>query len=58
MRNITKGFSLQKNKRKQMAKASGSGATKITFGKRAKGKAKKSWNKRDRKEREYRGQGR
>lgn len=53
-----KSFSLQKNKRKQMAKASGSGAAKITFGKRAKGKAKKSWNKRDRKEREYRGQGR
>jgi hypothetical protein len=41
-----------------MAKGSSSGATKISFGKRSKGKAKKSYNKRDRKEREYRGQGR
>lgn len=39
-----------------MAKANGS--TKITFGKRKGGKAKKSHNKSDRKERNYRGQGR
>ncbi len=31
---------------------------KIIFGKRKKGKAKKSYNKNDRKERNYRGQGR
>ena len=32
--------------------------TKISFGKRKKGKAKKSFNTRDHKERGYRGQGR
>ena len=31
---------------------------KLTFGKRRKGKAKKSFNKHDRAERNYRGQGR
>ena len=31
---------------------------KVTFGKRKKGKAKKSYNKHDKKERNYRGQGR
>ena len=31
---------------------------KISFGKRRKGKARKSFNKHDRKERNYRGQGR
>ena len=31
---------------------------KLTFGKRKKGKAKKSYNKNDRTERNYRGQGR
>jgi hypothetical protein len=42
-----------------MAKAKGSsGSQKITFGKRKNGKAKKSLNKHDRKERNYRGQGR
>ena len=41
-----------------MAKAKGSGTTsKITFGKKRKGKAKKSFNKHDRKSRVYRGQG-
>jgi hypothetical protein len=41
-----------------MAKAKGSGtASKITFGKKRKGKAKKSFNKHDRKSRVYRGQG-
>lgn len=39
-----------------MAKATDS--TKTTFGKRKKGKAKKSYNKHDRSERTYRGQGR
>ena len=34
-----------------------SGQTKITFGKRKGGKARKSRNKHDRKERNYRGQG-
>lgn len=33
-------------------------STKVTFGKRRSGKAKKSRNKHDRKERTYRGQGR
>ena len=33
-------------------------STKLTFGKRKNGKAKKSYNKNDRKERNYRGQGR
>jgi len=32
--------------------------TKVSFGKRKNGKAKKSYNKNDRKERNYRGQGR
>jgi hypothetical protein len=39
-----------------MAKVSDS--RKLSFGKRKKGKAKKSYNKNDRKERIYRGQGR
>lgn len=33
-------------------------ARKVTFGKRKRGKEKKSYNKNDRKERNYRGQGR
>lgn len=42
-----------------MAKAKSSGAaTKISFGKRKGGKAKKSYNKHDRKARIYQGQGR
>jgi hypothetical protein len=42
-----------------MAKAKGSGtASKVTFGKRRKGKAQKSFNKHDRSEKNYRGQGR
>jgi hypothetical protein len=42
-----------------MAKAKGSSnASKITFGKRKKGKAQKSFNKNDRSEKNYRGQGR
>lgn len=41
-----------------MAKATKSDAKKVTFGKRKKGKAHKSWNKHDSKERNYRGQGR
>jgi hypothetical protein len=41
-----------------MAKGSKGGeARKINFGKRKKGKAKKSYNKHDRSERNYRGQG-
>lgn len=41
-----------------MAKAKGAGESrKITFGKRKKGKAQKSTNKHDRKEKNYRGQG-
>lgn len=41
-----------------MAKSKGaSDSRKITFGKRKKGKAQKSYNKNDRKERNYRGQG-
>ncbi len=35
-----------------------SDSTKVSFGKRKSGKAKKSYNKNDRKERNYRGQGR
>ena len=35
-----------------------SDSTKVSFGKRKCGKAKKSYNKNDRKERNYRGQGR
>lgn len=43
-----------------MAKAKGSSTTsnKISFGKKSLGKAKKSFNKHDKKERNYRGQGR
>jgi hypothetical protein len=42
-----------------MAKAKGSTiSNKITFGKRKKGKAQKSFNKNDRRERNYQGQGR
>ena len=33
-------------------------SNKVTFGKRKKGKAKKSFNRHDRKERNYQGQGR
>jgi len=41
-----------------MAKAKGSSdSKKISFGKRKKGKAQRSFNKHDRKERNYRGQG-
>lgn len=41
-----------------MAKGSkGADSRKISFGKRKGGKAKKSFNKHDRKERNYRGQG-
>jgi hypothetical protein len=36
----------------------GADKVKVTFGKRKKGKAQKSFNKHDRKERTYRGQGR
>jgi hypothetical protein len=42
-----------------MAKVKGSGnSTKISFGKKKEGKAKKSFNKHDRSEKNYRGQGR
>lgn len=42
-----------------MAKAKGSSsATKINFGKKKRGVAKKSFNKHDRSEKNYRGQGR
>jgi hypothetical protein len=43
-----------------MAKAKGSSGSsrKITFGKRKSGKAKRAFNKHDRKSRVYRGQGR
>jgi hypothetical protein len=42
-----------------MAKAKGSGnAVKISFGKRKKGKSQKSFNKHDRSEKNYCGQGR
>ena len=41
-----------------MAKAAkGGDSHKISFGKRKKGKAKKSYNKHDRSEKNYRGQG-
>jgi len=41
-----------------MAKGKGGGTSqKLSFGKRKKGKAKKSYNKHDRKSRVYRGQG-
>lgn len=36
----------------------GADKVKVSFGKRKKGKAQKSFNKHDRKERNYRGQGR
>jgi len=41
-----------------MAKSSANSAQKVTFGKRKKGVTKKARNKHDRKERNYRGQGR
>jgi hypothetical protein len=43
-----------------MAKAKGKGSSsqKISFGKRKGGKSQKSYNKHDRSERNYRGQGR
>lgn len=41
-----------------MAKGSTSAVKKISFGKKAVGKSKKAFNKNDRKERNYRGQGR
>jgi hypothetical protein len=42
-----------------MAKTKGAGlTTKVTFGKKKKGVAKKSFNKHDRSEKNYRGQGR
>lgn len=42
-----------------MAKVTkGSDSVKITFGKRKKGKLQKSFNKHDRREKTYRGQGR
>jgi hypothetical protein len=42
-----------------MAKAKSAGASvKISFGKRKKGKSQKSYNKHDRSEKNYRGQGR
>jgi hypothetical protein len=41
-----------------MAKGTGGGNTKTSFGKRKKGKAQKSRNKHDRKAMTYRGQGR
>ena len=41
-----------------MAKSKGGGEShKLSFGKRKKGKAKKSYNKHDRSEKNYRGQG-
>lgn len=41
-----------------MAKAKGSSdARKVSFGKKKKGKAKRSFNKHDRSEKNYRGQG-
>lgn len=41
-----------------MKKSKGEKVAKISFGKRRTGKAKKSFNKHDRSERNYRGQGR
>ena len=41
-----------------MAKAKSASSQKVTFGKRKGGKASKTYNKHDRKERNYRGQGR
>ena len=40
------------------ARSSSKDSQKVSFGKRKKGAAKKSYNKHDRKERNYRGQGR
>ena len=40
-----------------MAKKGSSDSRKINFGTRKKGKAKRSYNKHDRKEKNYRGQG-
>ena len=40
-----------------MAKGKGGEVHKLTFGKRKAGKAKKSFNKHDRSEKNYRGQG-
>jgi len=40
------------------AKSSAKDSQKVSFGKRKKGKAQKSFNKHDNKERNYRGQGR
>jgi hypothetical protein len=39
-------------------KSGAGGSVKITFGKKKEGKAKKSFNKHDRSEKNYRGQGR
>ena len=48
-----------KTKQKVMAKEKSAGVSiKINFGKRKKGKAQKSFNKHDRSEKNYRGQGR
>lgn len=41
-----------------MAKAKGSDSKKVTFGKRKRGNAKKSYNKHSPKPKDYRGQGR
>ena len=41
-----------------MAKSKGGGSVKISFGKKKEDKAKKSFNKHDRTEKNYRGQGR
>lgn len=40
------------------ARSASKDSQKVSFGKRKKGKATKSYNKHDRKERNYRGQGR
>ena len=40
------------------AKSSAKDSQKVSFGKRKKGKAQKSYNKHDRSEKNYRGQGR
>jgi hypothetical protein len=41
-----------------MAKAKSASSQKVTFGKRKLGKAKRAFNKHDRSEKNYRGQGR
>ncbi len=41
-----------------MAKAKSANSQKVTFGKRKLGKAKRAFNKHDRSEKNYRGQGR